>query len=289
MNSSIEHADLREQLLPLSLQGQRSLGVICEPAGREAEVGVLIVVGGPQYRAGAHRHFVLLARALAQAGYCSLRFDHRGLGDAQAGPLQPFEALDEDLSAALQALRSARPGIRSIVLWGLCDAASAVLLLLAREPHIAVDGLVLLNPWTRSAQSEAATRVKHYYWERLRSPEFWRKLVGGGVGLQALRGWWQARQLARQQPAASSLTFPDLMARAWLQSRQPLLLQLCPTDFTAQEFERTLASRPSWASAWQRPGLTRKDYLDADHTFSQPEALQESMVDLVDWLKRHFP
>src|SRR5262245_37346209 len=45
-------------------EGQRLFGILSQPAspGRR---GVLIVVGGPQYRAGSHRQFTLLARDLA--------------------------------------------------------------------------------------------------------------------------------------------------------------------------------------------------------------------------------
>ena len=38
-----------------------------------ARTGVVIVVGGRQNRVGSHRQFVLLARALAAAGYATLR------------------------------------------------------------------------------------------------------------------------------------------------------------------------------------------------------------------------
>jgi len=46
-----------------------------------ADTGVLIVVGGPQYRVGSHRQFVMLARFLADHGVPCMRFDYRGMGD----------------------------------------------------------------------------------------------------------------------------------------------------------------------------------------------------------------
>ncbi|HBZ05431.1 MAG TPA: hydrolase 1, exosortase A system-associated, partial [Massilia sp.] len=42
-------------------------GIVSLPAAPHPR-GVLIVVGGPQYRAGSHRQFTLLARDLAAAG-----------------------------------------------------------------------------------------------------------------------------------------------------------------------------------------------------------------------------
>jgi alpha-beta hydrolase superfamily lysophospholipase len=56
---------------------------IVHPAGKPAgDIGVVVVVGGPQYRVGSHRQFVLLARDLAAAGIPTLRFDTRGMGDS---------------------------------------------------------------------------------------------------------------------------------------------------------------------------------------------------------------
>ncbi len=57
---------------------------------RRRQRGVVVVVaGGPQYRAGAHRQFVSLARKLAQHGYPVLRFDLRGMGEAAANTWIP--------------------------------------------------------------------------------------------------------------------------------------------------------------------------------------------------------
>jgi len=57
---------------------------------RRAACGVLIVVGGPQYRVGSHRQFLLLSRRLAAEGHPVMRFDYRGMGDA-SGAMRGFE------------------------------------------------------------------------------------------------------------------------------------------------------------------------------------------------------
>ena len=49
----------------------------------DPQTGVLIIVGGPQYRVGSHRQFVQLARALASNGIATMRFDYTGMGDSQ--------------------------------------------------------------------------------------------------------------------------------------------------------------------------------------------------------------
>ncbi len=140
--------------------GERRLVGVLHPATATATVGVVIVVGGPQYRVGSHRQFVSLARALARAGIPALRFDYEGMGDSP-GPQRSFEEVDEDLRAAVDTLFAQSPGLRSVVLWGLCDAASAALMYAPADPRVA--GLVLLNPWVRTEAGLAQSYLENYY------------------------------------------------------------------------------------------------------------------------------
>ena len=75
---------IRESALWIDCEGAAMLGVLTQPPRPTVTVriGVLIVVGGPQYRVGSHRQFTLLARRLAAQGYPTLRFDYRGMGDS---------------------------------------------------------------------------------------------------------------------------------------------------------------------------------------------------------------
>ncbi|MDX1657109.1 MAG: hydrolase 1, exosortase A system-associated, partial [Candidatus Competibacteraceae bacterium] len=98
---------------------------IPHPGAPGAPRGLLVVVGGPQYRVGSHRQFVLLARYLAAAGVPVLRFDYRGMGDGE-GPAVDFTAIGPDIRAALEAFFAHSPGLEEVVLWGLCDAVPAI-------------------------------------------------------------------------------------------------------------------------------------------------------------------
>jgi exosortase A-associated hydrolase 1 len=189
---------VHEAILTIDCQGEQLTGVLSTPQADQAETGVLVVVGGPQYRIGSHRQFVLLARRLAASGYDCLRFDVRGMGDS-GGAWHSFEQLDADIDAALDALCAARPMLRRVVLWGLCDGASAALLKLQVAPDARIAGLVLVNPWVRSALGLARTQLKHYYLQRLLQRSFWRKLLSGQVAgtafselLRSARLAWQA-------------------------------------------------------------------------------------------------
>ena len=82
---------------PLAFQCKNDwlYGILSLPEQAVAR-GVLIVVGGPQYRVGSHRQFTLLARHLAEHGIPVMRFDYRGMGDSE-GDRRTFENLEDDL------------------------------------------------------------------------------------------------------------------------------------------------------------------------------------------------
>src|SRR5438067_4350076 len=166
-------AAVREEALVFDCGDDSLVGVLAVPAAA-ASRGVLIVVGGPQYRAGSHRQFTLLARDLAANGIASLRFDYRGMGDS-SGEARTFESVHEDIGCAIERLLAGAPAIKEVVIWGLCDAASAALFYAHRDRR--VTGVVLVNPWVRTQQGIAQAHLRHYYGARLRDIGFWRKLV----------------------------------------------------------------------------------------------------------------
>ncbi len=246
-------------------------GVLHRPPVPRA-TALLVVVGGPQYRAGSHRQFTRLARHLAQDGSAVLRFDVRGMGDS-SGQQRSFEALDDDIQAAIDELLLRCPTVQKVVLWGLCDGASASLLYAGRRADPRLAGLVLLNPWVRTEQGLARTHARHYYHRRLLQAEFWLKLLRGGVRWTAVREWLHNRRLAQTAPASPRVdarSYTQLMADAWRSFVGPRLLILSGDDFVAKEFIDHAAATPEWADCMEHPRLTRVDLAAANHTFSEP-------------------
>ncbi|MCE2907599.1 MAG: hydrolase 1, exosortase A system-associated [Burkholderiaceae bacterium] len=265
-------ARFHESALSFVCEDETLHGVLTRPAHQPASAGVLVIVGGPQYRVGSHRQFVQLARALAAGGVACLRFDVRGMGDS-TGELHDFETIDPDITAALAALRAAVPTLQSTVLWGLCDGASAALMHLERHEATGISGLVLVNPWVRTVASQARTRVKHYYLQRLADPAFWRKLLRGGVGLRAVSGLFGNLRVARGAPRPDSQAhYTERMARGWLAFDGPRLLALSDNDYTAREFEEFTGCDARWQQALQHRTPQRLVLEGADHTCSQPAA-----------------
>jgi exosortase A-associated hydrolase 1 len=264
------------------------VGVLSLPA-QPASTAVVVVVGGPQYRVGSHRQFVLLARRLAAAGYAVLRFDYQGMGDSSGSAID-FLAATPDIAAAVRALQDRVPQAKNIVLWGLCDAASAALLYVQQTQDRRVTGLCLLNPWVRSETSLARTQVKHYYLQRVMQPAFWSKLLSGKVALGAVNGLVQNIRTAfsAASPAqTANAPFQQRMASAWKGFSGPILLVLSGNDFTAKEFLEYAAADTAWSGAFEYTQLVRQDLPDADHTFSNAVAQTQVENMTLDWLSTH--
>lgn len=251
-------------------------------------VGVVIIVGGPQYRVGSHRQYVHLARALALAGWPTLRFDVRGMGDS-SGAQRNLLHITSDIGAAVDELQRRSPGVDRIVLWGLCGGASAALLYLHDRADPRIHGLCLANPWVRTSQSEAQTQLRHYYWARLRQREFWQKLLRGGVGAKALRDLASSVSRARQRAPAEEGNYRERMLAAWSAFQGPTLVLLSEEDYTAREFSDYLQDHPAWRARGARGNVRRVTIQGADHTCSSAELRARLERTTVDWLAECAP
>ncbi len=271
--------------------------------------GVVIIVGGPQYRVGCHRQFYQLADALAAQGIPVLRFDCRGMGDS-SGHFAGFTHLGADIGAAVDALKSHNPDVKKIVLWGLCDGASAAGYYASSDQSIA--GLVLLNPWVRSEAGEAKAYLKHYYLRRLFSRELWGKVFRGdfswrasmqsfrdllmrvlgipsssggmdnqllGSELQEMTAQAQSDQNNRQtdeqinalnkKPVSESQNLVEKLGRNLLGFKGKVLVILSGNDLTAAEYRDALGQKNLLAKASKKDSYQSRSLDAADHTFSR--------------------
>ena len=280
---------MHETALWIPSGANQHLGILSSPKSAP-QTGVLVLVGGPQYRVGSHRQFVLLARALAAQGYAALRFDFAGMGDSPGGATD-FAARSSEIRAAIDAIFLAHPSLKRVVLWGLCDAASAALIYINATRDRRVAGLSLLNPWVRSEASLARTHVKHYYWTRMGSADFWKKLVSGRVAVfrsfvEFFRKTWSV--LVQPANVSSAGTFQDAMTQGAQAFSGPVLVVLSENDLTAQEFLGFCQSNPRMGDQLGKPNFTIQSVKGADHTFSSRKWRQEVEQGFLEWLGRHF-
>ncbi len=245
------------------------LGLLTRPGvGMQAlNSAVIIVNGGAQYRAGAHRLFVQMARHLARQGHAVLRFDLPGQGDSPGLPIG-FEDTAEHIGAAIDTLHQHHKQLQVTGLLGLCDGASACLLYLHAHPDPRITHLALLNPWVRNEVSAARAQLKHYYWQRLLMPQFWRKLLAGKVGWTAIVELLQKLALSRHKigsPSAES--FQEKMLGAWEAHNGPVTLVLSGADLVAQEFQELVQTDKRWRHCIENRNVKLVEIRSADHTF----------------------
>ncbi|GAB4139582.1 MAG: hydrolase 1, exosortase A system-associated [Sphingomonadales bacterium] len=259
----------QETPILIDCAGERLVGLLHRPPDMAPAkpLGVLIPVGGPTYRIGAARQYVVLARTLAQAGYATLRFDYRGVGDG-TGAYPGLDGIGPDLSAAIAAFQQAYPHIQGIVPWGLCEAASAILIHGPDLPNIA--GAVLANPWLDDETAQARGMIRQHYGKRLSSWQFWRKLLTGGVNAPAaVSGLWATWRRSRAAPQGFDARLGVRMAAGLDRFDRPLLCLLSTADDTATAFDDALTHRPEWRQARAGSNLALAKISDADHVFTE--------------------
>ncbi len=264
----------QEHALSFNCGDDALVGILSLPE-QPARRGVLVVVGGPQYRAGSHRQFTELARALAQQGIATMRFDYRGMGDSQ-GDKRDFEMVGNDLRAAVDQFTAAVPAIDEVVIWGLCDAASAAMFYAGDDPR--VTGLVLLNPWVRTSSGLAKATLKHYYRSRLLDRELWKKILRGGFDYRAAAAslfrvvytvLGGKRGSAAAADAQQSTPLPERMQAGLARFNGRVLLIFSGADLTAKEFLDMAGSSPQWQRLLGTERVSQQTIDAADHTFSR--------------------
>lgn len=278
--------NIMEHAVLFACEGDELVGIIARPAGSPSRLGVLVIVGGPQYRVGSHRQFVLLSRSLAKAGIACMRFDYRGMGDAD-GAARSFDAVIGDVASAVDEFMRQVPELDGVVLWGLCDGASAACLYAPGDTRVA--GLVLLNPWVRTDTGEARTVLRYYYLRRLVDPRFWKKLLGGGVPVLGSLGGLvgtirRARSGAPRDPGdvANDVSLPGRMQQAVSAAARPMMLLLSGRDYVAREFEQLVADDRTWSDLCNTASMVRLE--QADHTFSSERWRTEVARLTADWV-----
>ncbi len=274
-----------EVAVTFECEAQSLIGIVHRAAG-EVNTGVLIVVGGPQYRVGSHRQFLLLARYLAQNGIPTMRFDYRGMGDSE-GELRTFEDVESDIRAAIDCFFEQCPDLKSVVLWGLCDAATAAAFYAYQDAR--VSGLVLLNPWVHSEEGEAKAYLKHYYVQRLFEKAFWKKIISGKFNLvSSLTSLWEkvSQSRGKQSDAdEASLSLSEQMYNAINRFDGAVNIILSGDDLTAAEFQLVVNESKAWQRLLEEKAVGVHRMPSANHTFSTKVWRDEVAAQTLKWVQ----
>jgi exosortase A-associated hydrolase 1 len=240
------------RLIEFPCAGDTLVGSLDEAAG---STGLLIVSGGNEVRAGAHRGMASLAAQLAAAGTPVFRFDRRGVGDS-SGENTGYAESAPDIAAAA-ATFCADAGITRLVGFGNCDAATALALF---HQASGIDALILANPWVVEQDDDLppADAIRTRYAERLRDPREWLRAARGGVNIaNVVRG---LRKISRAESQQSGDLAAQLFARLAVDP-SPITILLASRDNTATAF------RAAW-DAVNAPGLHEHIRLELRNTAS---------------------
>ncbi|MBF0266837.1 MAG: hydrolase 1, exosortase A system-associated, partial [Gammaproteobacteria bacterium] len=257
----------------------QELIAICHPAHKDT--GILIVTGGPQYRIGSHRQFVIIARTLAENGFPVFRFDYRDMGDSETIDNQSeesqsinFEHISTDIELAINEFSKQQTHLKKIILLGLCDGASAILIALSKNLtsniKLAISGLILINPWVYQENTTAKTYLKYYYFKRLAESDFWFRLFKFKINVvhtfKSIISKYKMAFLNHSNNRHAS--YIDNMLVGLLNFKGKVLTLLSEDDLTAQEFALLLKEHKTWAKQFELSGNKIVKIADADHTFS---------------------
>jgi pimeloyl-ACP methyl ester carboxylesterase len=171
---------------------------------------VVILNTGIVHRVGHHRMYVTLSRALADAGFNTLRFDFAGIGDSESRGeiLSPLESALADVGEVLDWLEQER-GIRRIVLVGLCSGADYALLHGHSDPRVV--GMVLMDP-------SVPTTLRFYAQYILRHLTRLRSYISVALGRSGLLRLWATELLHGLRPSDNTrpATLKDLRFHGYL-------------------------------------------------------------------------
>lgn len=263
--------------------GNSCIGMLHESLTEPASLGLLIVVGGPQYRVGAHRQYLSIARAASKAGFPTFRFDWCGVGDSD-GEFKGVDHLGGELVAAANAFRNEVPHLSGIVLWGLCEGASAILLHGHGLPDL--QGSIVANPWIDDEGAQSRAKLKHYYLQRLLSWPFWKSLLSGKVSINtSLKHAGSTMRDSRKEADLNSLS----VRMAQNAKDVPAILRIASgRDQVNKSFEEAIKQSSHWQMTMAQTQWKTIQLRDADHVFSHPLAQQQVEDATLNFLRERY-
>lgn len=154
---------------------QRLFGVVCRPLGRKPAGIAVLANSGRDYHIGWGRAGVEQARALAERGVASLRFDLGGIGDSPASAGAPAEVIYceehlDDMRDAIDFVEKLDAG--PIALVGRCSGAYAAFQVAVKDERVrnVVPINIMRYVWDPDETVEQALQSAH-------------RTLGGSVGM----------------------------------------------------------------------------------------------------------
>lgn len=273
-------------------RGRSLLGVACIPHDTARCDGAPFVVflnAGIIHRVGPNRLYVKIARALANNGISSLRFDLGGIGDSSVVPGETgtvFDFVRRDVKDALDWVAKYN-GEAGVVLVGLCSGADNALHQGAMVDTRVV-GAVLIDPDVHRPFSF----FFHHYIKAMLAPRTWILLLTGRHPIfKRLQSVW-ARSFNKSAETVDEVFLKptEIPGRSEMEAKlQQLLARNCRlyyffTGGLSERYNHKNQLFKSYPSLYGTP-LVHLQYLhDAGHTFSRPDHQDQLVDSIVAWL-----
>lgn len=265
-------------------RGSSLVGLTCQPSGalrdNEDRPWVIFLNAGVVHRTGPNRLTVHLARALAEAGISSLRFDLSGIGDSVACAHAEAQSVQERVQCDIHdALAFAREhcGAKAFVLSGLCSGADNAMRAANRSDDIV--GLVLLDL--------NVARTRGYYLRH-----YGRRLLHAGAWRNVLTRRSALFRVLRDAPS-NAATIGDDAVLPPDEMREHLHAALARDMRLLCVFTAGIASQYNYEHQFAdifpeldlAPRVRVVYFGEADHTFSDPALQQRMRTQVVGWVK----
>jgi len=244
-------------------RGQQIVGMLHLPEGRGRFPTALLLHGFTGTKCESHRMFVKLARALAEHGIATLRFDFRGSGDS-AGDFEDM-TIRSEVTDSLEAIRflarDKRVNSRGLALIGFSMGGAVGAHVMAREKH-RIKSAVLIAPVAEGAG----------ILDELSTPEAVSSLAETGITDHEgnLVGMTFIRQFAEMKPLREVVKCPC-----------PVLLVHGGRDETVPVHHTDLYERTLQA---HKRVVKKVIIYGSDHTFNRHVWESRVITETVDWL-----
>lgn len=271
----------------------RMIGIVSRPARgeqRRCATAIVLLGAGLVHHVGPNRLMVRLARRLADLGFASLRFDHRGIGDsAPRADGQSFEAGALGEAREVMDHLQASEGMKAFVVLGICSGAETALNVALEDPRVV--GVGMINGGGQGAGSAwdtyeyARGQVRHYMRHAVFDLDSWRRALTGRIEYRRLISALVLRIRNGLSPPAEVAiaareTAGDVEALATRGVR--LLWVHSEKDFSRDYFDTMFGKDAGKLAASGRVRIEVIPYID--HTLTARHG-QERFLDIVEnWL-----
>jgi pimeloyl-ACP methyl ester carboxylesterase len=262
---------------------ERMLGIVARPkegGSHQDEPVALLINAGLVHRVGPNRLNVNIARALANRGFASIRFDMSGIGDSQrAMDEKPYvDQSVEDISDAMDSYqRSAGAG--KYVIIGLCTGAYNALEAASADDRVV--GCVLIDGYAYPTTRFTVTHQTKRFLQLWR----WKRYLRRRLRLDTAEPKIQPDDVLVFQP--KDMQKDEFAARINALTDRGTAVQFVYTGYGPQPYSYERQLRDAFPDFDRN--LTSVVYLpEATHTFTLPTHRQELVDSISEWMRANF-